>query len=102
VTAAHCCVAVRCGSSPQSTAHCWCDGDCAGLVPAPREREHEPVTMVDDPDDPPWGSDLDCPECGEGPLDLKTYWSEGGAVGLSCISHCGGSWVRGPILRGPR
>jgi hypothetical protein len=48
---------------------------------------------------PPWGDDRSCPTCGEPDLPLKAT-SESNSVVLRYISHCGGTWMRGPISRG--
>jgi hypothetical protein len=45
----------------------------------------------------PWEKlSLDCPTCGKGPLPLE----DSVPAGLSFISHCGKSWMRGPITLG--
>lgn len=40
----------------------------------------------------PWADlDLNCPVCGEGPLELQ----ESNPPGLTFIKHCGKTWLRG-------
>jgi hypothetical protein len=64
-----------------------------------------PFVVVDDGDDPPWGHDRTCPRCGQTDLPLQaseTISATGPrALGLVLhyISHCGGTWLRGPIGR---
>lgn len=58
----------------------------------------EPLTetfaVVGDGEDPPWGDDRTCPECGE--PDLPLLPSD--PPMLTYIKHCGKAWVRGPIM----
>lgn len=52
-----------------------------------------PFVAVVNGEKPPWGDDLTCPECGK--PDLPLIDSE--PPGLTAISHCGKTWLRGPI-----
>lgn len=53
----------------------------------------EPPMVVLTPGEPaPWADlSLNCPICGEGPLPLR----DSDPPGLTYISHCGQSWLRG-------
>lgn len=60
---------------------------------------------ADEYDDPPWGGDRSCPLCGEKDLPLQRSTTtdktdpDAPDIVLQYISHCGQSWLRGPILR---
>jgi len=51
-----------------------------------------PFVAVGEGERAPWADEpLTCPECGAGPLELK----DSDPPGLTYISHCGKSWLRG-------
>jgi hypothetical protein len=63
-------------------------------------EEETPFVMVDDMNNPPWGDDRTCPECGERNIPLSEATSDSGSgIILTFIAHCGGAWMRGPIRR---
>lgn len=56
-----------------------------------------PFVAIGNGEDPPWiDLPLTCPECGAGPLPLR----DSEPPGLTFISHCDKSWLRGPIRVG--
>ena len=57
----------------------------------------EPFVMVDDPNNPPWGNERVCPNCGAGDLPLESATSTNGRITLTYINHCGMQWIRGPL-----
>lgn len=60
------------------------------------DESHERYVAVGRDELPPWGDDRSCPTCGEPELPLRA--TTGGSIVLHFISHCGGTWMRGPIL----
>jgi hypothetical protein len=57
------------------------------------QPEHVPFVVVGNGEQPPWGDDRSCPICGVEDLPLQ----DSIPPRLTFISHCGHSWVRGPI-----
>ncbi len=57
-----------------------------------------PFVVIGDGENPPWGNDRSCPTCGVKDLPLR----DSDPPLLSYISHCGKTWVRGPIKPPPR
>lgn len=52
-----------------------------------------PFVAVGVGEEAPWAHEsLNCPDCGDGPLELQ----DSDPPGLSYISHCSKSWLRGP------
>jgi len=64
-----------------------------------------PFVAFADGEDPPWGNDRTCPACGQTDLPLKasvtvSSTGPGPSPTLHYITHCGQSWLRGPIGMG--
>ena len=55
--------------------------------------ESIPFVAIGRGESPPWGDDRSCPTCGE--PDLPLHGSD--PPGLHYITHCDGTWLRGPI-----
>lgn len=52
-----------------------------------------PFIVVGNFEDPPWGDDRTCPECGQEDLPLL----DSTPPMLHYIKHCGKAWIRGRI-----
>lgn len=65
------------------------------------EREDIPYVAIGAGEPAPWAHlDLNCPSCGEGPLPLQRSRhvdAERSGIVLHFITHCGGTWLRGPM-----
>jgi hypothetical protein len=55
--------------------------------------ESEAFVAVGNGEDPPWGHDRICPDCGQEDLPLL----DSDPPLLKYIQHCGKTWLRGPI-----